>query len=228
MRHYPLFLDITGARCLVVGFGRVGRRKTDILLDCSPGEILVLDPGLPDDARDIPPHPALRIERRAFVPADVKGRCLVFAATPSREVNAAVTACCREEGVPCNAADDPKGSSFLVPALVRSGPITLAVSTAGSSPALARSLREELEKWLGEHYVPLVLLLEKLRAPILSLGLGDRADADIFRALCAPPLREQLAAALRERDHARSGRLLREALPVSLHPMLAECLHELD
>jgi precorrin-2 dehydrogenase/sirohydrochlorin ferrochelatase len=153
---------------------------------------------------------------------------LAFAATPLRAVNAAIAACCREEGVLCNVADDPQGSSFLVPALVQSGPVTLAVSTAGSSPALAKALKEELEKWLGERYVPLVLFLEKLRGRVLALGLGDRADADIFRALCAPPLRERLAASLRERDRVRSEQILREALPASLHPVLAEFLHEPD
>ena len=106
MRHYPLFLDVRGVRCLVAGFGRVGRRKVSALLECSPQEILVLDPNLPEDA-DIPSHPALRLERRAFSSADLKGRFLVFAATPVRGVNAAIAACCREEGILCNVADDP-------------------------------------------------------------------------------------------------------------------------
>ncbi len=229
MRYYPIFLDLRGKRCLVVGAGRVGRRKIAGLLECDPAEVLVLDPGVPSaEVRSLFEHPAVRHERRAFAADDAAGRQLAFAATPERTVNAFVAACCRDRGVPCNVADAPDQSDFLVPARVESGSLTLAVSTGGASPALARALREDLEKWLGRRYSRLVCLLDKLRPAILALRLGSDANAEMFRALCALPLRETLAEALNKSDFGRAEVLLREILPSVLHPFLAELLHELD
>lgn len=229
MRYYPLFLDLRGKRCLVVGAGRVGRRKIAGLLDCEPAEVLMLDPGEPAaEVRALLAHPAARYERRAFAADDAAGRHLAFAATPARAVNAFVAACCRERGVLCNVADAPDESDFLVPARVDSGPLSLAVSTGGTSPALARALREDLEKWLGRHYFRLVYVLEKLRPAVLALRLGCDADAELFRALCAPSMRDRLTEALNDSDFGRAGALLREVLPPALHPILAELLHELD
>lgn len=227
MRYYPLFLDLRGARCLVVGAGRVGRRKLAGLLEADPAEVLVLDPGEPAaEALALFAHPAVRYERRAFDAADAAGRRLVFAATPVRDVNALVTACCREQGILCSVADAPDEGDFIVPARVDGGPLTLAVSTGGASPALARVLREDLEKWLGRRYVRLVRLLDRLRPAVLALHLGSDADAELFRALLS--MRERLAEALNASDSNRADALLREVLPPALHPILAELLHELD
>ena len=229
MRYYPIFLNLRGKRCLVVGAGRVGSRKIAGLLECDPAEVLVLDPDLPSaEVRALSGHPAVRHERRAFTAGDVAGRHLVFAATSARSVNALVAACCREQGVPCNVADATDESDFLVPARVDSGSLTLAVSTGGASPALARALREDLEKWLGRRYCRLVRLLDKLRPTILALRLGSDADAEIFRALCAMPLRETLAEALNRADFSQAQAELRKVLPSAVHPFLAEMLHELD
>ncbi|MCH5276345.1 MAG: bifunctional precorrin-2 dehydrogenase/sirohydrochlorin ferrochelatase [Desulfovibrionaceae bacterium] len=229
MRYYPIFLNLRGKRCLVVGAGRVGRRKIAGLLECDPAEVLVLDPNLPSaEVSALPGHPALRHERRAFTAPDVAGRHLVFAATPVRSVNALVAACCHEQGVPCNVADAAQDSDFLVPARVDSGSLTLAVSTGGASPALARALREDLEKWLGRRYCRLACLLDKLRPVIMALHLGSDADAEIFRALCAMPLRETLAEMLNRADFSQARAELSRILPSATHPFLAELLHELD
>lgn len=229
MRYYPIFVDLTGKRCLVVGAGRVGRRKIHSLLACSPAEILVLDPGKPrPELKTLAQQPGVRLERRAFRPADAANRALAFVATPSREVNRLIAAHCRAVGVWCNVADALDESDFIVPAQVKSGPLSLAISTGGASPALAKALREDLEKWLGERYCKLVCLLDKLRPEILALGLGSDADAAIFRSLCASPTRELLANALNTADKAEAEALLHEILPSSLFSTLAELLHELD
>lgn len=229
MRFYPLFLDLTGKYCLVVGGGRVGCRKVRTLLACSPAEVLVLDPGTPaPELAALAAQPGIRLERRAFRPEDAEGRTLAFAATPSREVNRLVAGHCRSLGVLCNVADAREESDFIVPAHVENGPLTLAISTGGASPALTRALREDLEKWLGERYCKLVWFLDRLRPEILALELGSDADADIFRSLCALPVRERLANALNEADKAAAEALLREMLPPALFSTLAELLHELD
>ena len=235
MRYYPLFLDLSEARCLLVGAGRVGRRKAATLLECRPASLLVLDPGMDDAAfrdslSDMDCAP-LSCEARGFRPEDLEGVSLVFAATPSAEVNSAIARLCRASGVLCNVAgpleEDARGS-FIVPAHVEDGPLVLALSTSGGSPALARALKEDLESWLGAGYSRLVRLLEALRPRLLALGLGSDADAEIFRAICARPLRDELMAALAERDAARADALLAPVLPAALSFSALEIVHGMD
>jgi precorrin-2 dehydrogenase/sirohydrochlorin ferrochelatase len=123
--------------------------------------------------------------------------------------------------------EDARGS-FIVPAHVEDGPLVLALSTSGGSPALARALKEDLESWLSAGYSRLVLLLEALRPRLLALGLGSDADAEIFRAICARPLRDELMAALAERDAARADALLAPVLPAALSFSALEIIHGMD
>ena len=235
MRYYPLFLDLAESRCLLVGAGRVGRRKAATLLECSPASLLVLDPGMDEAAfrdslagLDCAP---LVCEARAFRPEDIDGVSLVFAATPSTEVNSAIARLCRASGVLCNVAgplEEGASGNFIVPAHVEDGPLVLALSTSGGSPALARALKEDLERWLGAGYSRLVRLLEALRPKLLALGLGSDADAEIFRAICARPLRDELMAALAERDADSADALLRPILPAALSFSSKETLHGMD
>jgi len=235
MRYYPLFLDLAECRCLLVGAGRVGRRKAATILECGPASLLVLDPGLDDTAfraslsgLDCTP---LRCEPRAFTPEDLDGISLVFTATPSAEVNSAIARLCQASGILCNAAgplDEDAHGNFIVPAHVKDGPLVLALSTSGGSPALARALKEDLESWLGAGYSRLVRLLEVLRPRLIALGLGSDTDAEIFRALCARPLRDRLMTALAEQDASAVNSLLLPVLPEALHISAEEILYGMD
>ena len=235
MRYYPLFLNLTEARCLVVGAGPVGRRKIVDLLACSPRQVLVVDPNLDEAslrqaAAGLSLAP-LVLERRVFRPDDLENRTLTFAATPSAEVNSAIAGLCRASGLLCNVAgplNQDVSGSFLVPAHLENGPIALALSTGGCSPALARALKEDLKSWLQGGYAMLALLLKRLRPRILALGLGSDADAVVFRTLCARPLREKLMDALSRKDVEAAAALLRPVLPDALSPSVEEIIHDLD
>ncbi len=235
MRRYPLLLDLRGLRCLVVGAGAVGGRKITALLACEPCGVTVIDPA-PDPSALWREHPAVRLLQRSFQPDDVRGHTLVFAATPVREVNRLVAESCRAAGILCNVADAPEESGFFVPATVEREGVTLTVSTAGASPALAKAIKEDLELWLGQRYAGLARLLEALRGPVLALGLGSGRNAEIFRALCGQPLRDRLVGAILARDAAKLRALLRGPLPPALYPWLdsplkswlEETPHELD
>ncbi len=234
MRYYPMFMDLTGARCLVVGAGRVGRRKLATLLECSPAFVLVLDPSLEAlrlaQAITVPQGCELRCEAREFSPSDAEGMSLAFASTPSAHVNSAVAQACRTCGVPCNTAGplDGAGGSFIVPSHVEAGPLTLALSTGGASPALTKALREDLESWLDKGYPLLISLLEALRPRVLALGLGSDADSRVFRAICAMPLRAQMLEALARGDSSMADSLLRPVLPDGLIFSSKEILHGMD
>ena len=227
MRHYPLFLDLRGTHCLVVGAGSVGLRKTESLLACDAGQVLVLDTApLAPAWSHLLADERLVTEQRAFVPGDVTGRALVFAATSLRAANEAVRAACAAANVWCNVADDPEGSRFMVPACARHGRLAVAISTAGASPALARLLRRDLDELLCRRYAPLAEVLARLRPLALApeAGLRDQAArADLFRAVVESTLAEHLASG----NRAACDASLRDVLPPALCAHIPELLHEL-
>ncbi len=224
MRYYPVFLDLSGKRCLVVGAGEVGCRKLSSLLETPVGLLDVVDPAKPspalqallEDSR-IVHHP------RHFVPSDIEGCTLVFAATSSRQANAEVVRICTEKGIACNCADAPRDSSFIVPALVEQGNIAIALSTGGGSPALARKIRRELADWIGNRYSGISELLARLRPLVLALHRETNQNTTLFRNLVDSPLAE----ALQRRERQTCEALLRELLPRELHPHIMELLHDL-
>lgn len=224
MRYYPAFLELSGRTCLVVGAGGVGCRKIATLLECPAQQIHVIDFAEPDaNLQVLLEDKRVSYEQRPFTPSDVEGCTLVFAATNNRETNDAVAKACAERGILCNCADAPKDSSFIVPALVGQGNISVALSTGGGSPALTRKLRQDLETWLGERYTGISELLMRLRPLVLALHHETRQNTTLFRSLVDSPLAE----ALQRRDRRTCESLLEELLPIELHPHIMELLHDL-
>ena len=157
-RYYMACLDLRGRDCLVVGGGRVATEKVQGLLECG-AEVTVVAPRLDDGLRALDVH----VLERRFARSDVVGRFLVIAATSDRSVNAAVSAAAGERSTPCNVADDPELCSFILPAILRRDPITVAVSTGGASPALAQRLRRDIGGLVTERHAKLAEQLQDLR-----------------------------------------------------------------
>ncbi|HEX2740985.1 MAG TPA: bifunctional precorrin-2 dehydrogenase/sirohydrochlorin ferrochelatase [Rubrobacter sp.] len=148
---YPIFLELSGRRCVVVGGGVVATRKARKLLQAG-AEVVVISPEV---------HPELanmdvEIQRRPYEYGDLADAYIAFTATDSREVNAAVALEARERGVPINVADLPAEGDFAVPSTLRRGRLQVAVSTGGASPTLARRIRSELEAVFGPEWAGVV------------------------------------------------------------------------
>ena len=223
MRYYPIFLDLRGKHCLIVGAGDVGRRKLAALLPCQPDEILVLDTTEPAaELSELLKAPAVRFEQRGFRTDDVKGRTLAFACTGNRSVNEAVEKACKPQNVLCNIVDDPTAGDFIVPAHFENGDILVALSTGGHSPALARRIRKELQQQFGSRYATLASLMGKLRPLVLALGNETRQNTVLFRAVVNSPLVDALEA----KDMLLAHTILIEILPVQLHQNIGEMLDE--
>lgn len=224
MRYYPVFLDLHGQRCLVVGAGEVGCRKIASLLESDPAVIHVLDVAEPSSClQALLEDKRIVHERRGFLPQDAEGCALVFAATSNPAANREIADVCAAKGILCNCADAPQASSFIVPAHVQQGSITLALSTQGGSPALTRRLRRELEAWLGDRFTGLAELMARLRPLVLALQHETRRNTTLFRDLVESPL----ADALQRRDRTACEALLKDLLPPELHPHIMELLHDL-
>ena len=148
---YPIFLDLSGRRCVVVGGGAVASRKVGKLLQAGAEVVVVSPEVLPELAgMDV------KIHNRTYEYGDLEGANLAFTATGSRKVNAAVAKEAKERGVPINVADRPSEGDFAVPSTLRRGGLQVAVSTGGASPTLARRIRGELEEAFGPEWAGVV------------------------------------------------------------------------
>ena len=165
MDFLPIFLDIRGVPCLVVGGGEVAARKTVLLLRAG-GCVTVVAPAL--CAAFDADLAAGRISHRAasFRAEDVAGHALAFAATGDDDVNRAVAAAARARGIPVNVVDQPALCSFIMPSIVERAPVVVAVSSGGASPVLARLLRARLESLIPAGYGRLAALAAAFRGRV--------------------------------------------------------------
>ncbi len=182
MKYYPAFLDLRGKKVLVVGGGLVAQRKIDTLLECEAAVSVV--------AKDLTPvlkryveEGRVRFSGTEFEDVHMQGARLVIAATDDQDLNRRVSLLARENGVLVNAVDQPPDCTFIVPSILRRGDLVIAVSTSGKSPALARRLRERLDRMFGPEYEPYLLLLGRLRDEILAGSLPSVERAEVFRSL---------------------------------------------
>ena len=160
---YIACLKLSGRRCLVVGGGEVGLQKVEGLLACE-GEVTLIAPDAVEELRDLAREGSIRWERRAYAgPTDLDGVFMAIAATDDTEVNIAVFADAERRAMLVNVVDVPPLCNFILPAIVRTGPIAIAISTAGASPALAKRMKREMEGQFGEQYARLAILLNEVR-----------------------------------------------------------------
>jgi siroheme synthase-like protein len=162
MGYYPIFLELSGRRVLVVGGGTVAAQKLRNLYPAGP-EIVVVAPALGEEMQEYHAAGQFQWLQKEYSNDDVAGYDLVMVATDDGVVNARVSAEARVRKVWVNAADDIPNCDFILPAMVRRGSLVLAASTGGGSPALARRVRETLEAAFGEWWADLATLLKEVR-----------------------------------------------------------------
>jgi precorrin-2 dehydrogenase/sirohydrochlorin ferrochelatase len=215
MKTYPIFALIEDKPCLVVGGGAVGERKVLDLQEAG-ARVTVLSYELTPVLKELAQTGQIRYLNEDFTPDHLNDMALVMAATDDQKVNAQVSAAAQERGIWVNVADDPEFCTFIVPAQVRRGDLTLAISTGGASPALARKLREELQQRYGPEYRPYLALLKGVRTRLLSERRGRPENAELFHRLVDSPL----LAAVAVGDRARVVAVLEEVLGNALSPQV--------
>jgi len=172
---YPMLLNISGKRCVVVGGGRVALRKVRALIEHG-ASVEVISPTLCLELNKLAETSEIKLLRRQYQAGDLKRALLAIAATDDKDINQQVVKEAKDRAVLVNAVDNLENSDFIVPSYARRGDITIAVSTAGRSPALARKIRTKLEKELGDEYASLVSLIGEVRAEAKRQGIKITGD----------------------------------------------------
>ncbi len=202
--YYPLFVDLRGSVIVVVGGGLVACRKIDPLL-AAGAQVRVI---APDVNEEIETLTGIEIVRRDYTQGDLEGAMLVIAATDDMATNALVSSDARSLGIFCNVVDIPQLCSFIVPSVVEKGPIKIAISTGGVSPALSRKMRMVIGSLIGDEYATLALIMGKIRPLVLAQEGGHEDHKRVFDVL----VNSELIDAIRAQDRELAEHILLEAL----------------
>jgi len=191
--RYPVFLDLKNKKCLVVGGGQVAERKVLSLLECG-ARVHVVSPEITPRLRSMAGQGRISYRYGRYESSDLEGIFLVIGSTDQDEVNRQVEKDCITRNLVVNIVDDPTKGNFFVPAVVRRGSLTIAVSTGGNSPMLARKLREELEKNFGPQYEEYLNFLGDLRKDVIR----HVADPETKNKILESFVDEQVLALVKE------------------------------
>ncbi len=218
---YPVFLNLNGRRCIVIGGGQIAEGKVLKLID-SGAKIVVISPDATQNIREIAGRGDVELNLRKYQTGDLAGAFLVIAATNDRVVNQEIFEEAESLGVLLNAVDDPPRCSFIAPSIVERGPVTLAISTGGASPALARKLRETLAESPALDWADATGVLSKARQVIKEQQVA--VDPQRWQCCMTPEL---LALARSGREHEALEMLMNGLLgmiPNGLCSNIGECV----
>lgn len=203
MRQYPVNLALESKPCAVIGGGEVAARKVNGLLEAG-AEVTIITPVACDAIEKSARRGEVKIVRRKYRKGDLKGMKLALVATDDSDLNCRVAAEARSLNVPVNVADAPDECDFTLPALLRRGDVTIAIGTGGSSPALARALKDLIGKVIGPEYGELARILGKLRKRFVERGENLAGRRELFESLIASELKE----CLNRRDYAAARKII--------------------
>ena len=175
MNYYPAFLNLEGKKAVVVGGGKVAERKVQTLITAG-ADVTVVSPLLTSRLQKLKEAERIRHISRTYRPGDLKESFLVIAATDSPEVNTKISG---EAPGLLNVVDVPFECNFIAPSIVKRGPLVFAISTSGTSPALAKTIRKEIEKLYGTVFSDYLGFVKVVRSRAMS-EVADKAVREKF------------------------------------------------
>ena len=181
MRYYPIFLELKDKNCLVVGGGPVGIRKALTLEKCG-ARVKVISERFLQGTDGFSGTSIVFVEKK-YEKKDIAGMFLVFASTNNADLNQEIKKDASASHILCNVADAPEQSDFLVPSTVDRGDLIVAISTSGTSPAMAKKIRQDLEGFFDPAYARVLCLMGNIRKKLLSSGHGPDEHRQAFSNL---------------------------------------------
>jgi precorrin-2 dehydrogenase/sirohydrochlorin ferrochelatase len=201
MAYYPIALDITDRKALVVGGGMIALRKVQTLLDFGAC-VMVVSSEVVTEIKTLAESGRIKFELRGYRSEDITGAAIVIAATDNREVNTQVSTDAHTANIPVNVVDAPELCSFIVPSIVKRGDLTISINTAGKSPALARQVREKIEKVIGPEYSEFANLLGEIRELAKDRIADQHIREQAFKKILASEIPDLICSG--HRDDARA------------------------
>jgi len=217
MSYYPIYLELEGKTVLVVGGGNVAQRKVETLLQYG-AVVNIVSKELSPKLKELAANDKIRQIGEDFDSKYLDNTVLAFAATDDQQLNHAISESARKRGLMINAVDQPADCDFIVPSIIRKGDLSIAVSTSGKSPALAKSIRRQLDSQFGKEYESFLILMGRLRKEVMSLDLPQEENSRIFHKIVASDILKALA----EDNFGKVGNILRGIVPESVD--LEKCL----
>jgi precorrin-2 dehydrogenase / sirohydrochlorin ferrochelatase len=211
LRPYPVMMNLQGKTAIVIGGGRVAYRKIASLLD-SGATVVCMSPEINPGIEELVSTNQITWINNPFDEDFVDAypeTALIFGTTDDREVNVRICEAAAERRIPCNIADVPDLCTFIVPAVITQGDLMIAVSTGGSSPALAKRIRQQLQEQYGPEYAEMTALMGELRKLILRAGASSDENKKIFHEI----VDSEILPALKKQDRERVMRILKDILP---------------
>ncbi|MBI3756001.1 MAG: bifunctional precorrin-2 dehydrogenase/sirohydrochlorin ferrochelatase [Deltaproteobacteria bacterium] len=207
MRYYPIFLDIKRKPCVVIGGGNVAERKVVSLLDAG-ARVLVISPELTPALKKLASKKKIGYCPKSYEHGDLKGFFLAYSATNNSRVNKGVFKEAKEQAVLLNVVDVPELCNFIVPSVVDRGDLLIAISTSGKSPAMAKKIRQQLEKEFGKEYAVFLEIMGKIRDKLLTVSKESDKNKKIFENIVNSPMLEWI----RQGRKKEMNRFLKETL----------------
>jgi siroheme synthase-like protein len=208
--YYPIFLDVEDRGVVIIGGGNVCARKAETMLRYG-ARVTVVSPVFTGEIEQWACAGAIAIKRKPYDASDLEGASIVIASTDDQRVNEQIAADCRARKIPVNVVDVTPLCEFIVPAIVESGSITIAVSTGGKSPALARTLKEDLQRMVGTEYAEVNDALGSLRESAKKVLPTDTDRKAFFDGIIARGILDMLRAGRRRDAYAAIAAACRDA-----------------
>jgi siroheme synthase-like protein len=207
MGYLPIYIQVGGKPCLVVGGGAIAVRRIKALLEAG-AVVTAISPKPPPELMTLVKNANITLLTREYRDGDMASSMLVFAATDDAALDERISGEAARRGIPVNVADSPLLCSFIVPAVVKRGELQIAISTGGASPALSRHFREELENRYGPEYGQMVEVLRAARHWLRAEKIDPQHRAEKLSALANSDIQVRL----RDCDYAGAREIVVQIL----------------
>ena len=188
MKYYPAFLDVKNKKAVVVGGGKVSERKVRLLISAG-ANVTLISPDITDNLRTLTEKGLLEHIQRNYKKGDLKDAYIVIAGTSSAATNTKVA---QEAGHLVNVIDIPHEGNYIVPSIVKRGPLTIAISTEGASPAISKAIRKEIEGYYSREFARYLRFVEMVRKKAMKKIKNDKKREQFLKSLASEELLDDL------------------------------------
>jgi precorrin-2 dehydrogenase/sirohydrochlorin ferrochelatase len=193
--YYPVFLDITNKKCLVIGGGKVAERKVEMLLQFK-AHVVVVGPVMTRALLKLGKECKIEYFQRTYTVKDLDNTALVFACTDNSAINNKIKKEAARKNIPVNVVDTPDLCDFIVPSIIRKGDLTIAISTSGELPLLSKKLRQKIEEIVTDDYLEYLHIMGGFRKHLMKTVKETRKRGLIMKDIAKMDIQEVIATGL--------------------------------